>query len=300
MTVLKTERAVVAEATVSVASTEPDGRSDPLRGWQSIGRAGGNGKPSRARLDDLLLGGKDHQVIDRTVAAELKKVAPAIRRSVRARRDFIERAVQFLARAHQVRDVLVLGAGLPTGPALHGLAQAFQPSVRAVYVDDDPMVLTHLRARLSCPPPGRIAVVPGHLGQPKELLAASPVQALLEPGRPVALVVESALEFMPDEQDPHGCLAAVLEVLPAGSWVVLAHATADFTPKAWEKVAAVFARHRLPIHPRSVEEVAGFLEGLMLSAPGLTTVNRWPRLVDQLTPAEVSRYGAVGRTLGAR
>ncbi|TQF07993.1 hypothetical protein E6W39_00015 [Kitasatospora acidiphila] len=63
-------------------------------GWQSIGRAGGNGKPSRARLDDLLLGGKDHQVIDRTVAAELKKVP--LRFAIGSGpRDFIERAVQF-------------------------------------------------------------------------------------------------------------------------------------------------------------------------------------------------------------
>ncbi|MCC9309162.1 SAM-dependent methyltransferase [Kitasatospora sp. RB6PN24] len=300
MTVLKTDQAAPAEQTVAAGAPELGGRLLCVDEWEP---ASGNlelRRPTRARLDDTLLGGKDNLPPDRAAAEALLKVAPAFRQSLHARREFAVRALSYLARVHGVRDVLVLGAGLPAEPAVHAVVQAVQPAVRAVYVDDDPMVLTHLRARLNCRPPGRIAAVLGQLGRPEELLATSPVKALLEPGRPVVLVVESALEFMPDEQDPQGCLAALVEALPPGSWVVLAHATADFTPKAWEKVAAVFARHRLPIHPRSVEEVAGFLDGLRLSAPGLTVLNRWPRLTDQLTPAEVSRYGAVGRKSGVR
>jgi hypothetical protein len=297
MTVLKTDQA--AELTVSAASGEPGEPSGPLSEWAPTS-VRLSGKPSRARLDDLLLGGKDHQAVDRAMAVELKKAAPAVRRAVRARREFVERAVHYLARTHQVRDVLVLGTGLPTSAPLHGVVQAFQAGVRAVYVDDDPMVLTHLRARLTCPPPGRIAVVQGHLGQPEELLAAPPVKSLLEPGRPVALVVESSLEFLPDTDDPQGCLAAVVESLPPGSWVVLAHATADFAPKACERVVAIYAKHGIPIYPRAVQEVAPFLHGLRLVAPGLTPVNRWPTPADRLSAAEVSRYGAVARKLDVR
>ncbi|MFI9363452.1 SAM-dependent methyltransferase [Kitasatospora sp. NPDC053057] len=215
---------------------------------------------------------------------------PALPLATRARQQFVERAVRYVAR--EVQEFLVVGAGFPAVSPIHELVQLEEPLRRVVYVDDDPIVLAHLRARAAC------SVVPGHLRNPEALLASPEVRRMLAPGRPVAVLLEAELELIEDAADPRGLVAELVEALPPGSFLLLSHATADFAPQVWDQLIDVYDSFEIPVHPRSRVEVAGFLDGLELETPGLELVSRWrpaPGAPCELSEAAISRYGVIGR-----
>ena len=80
---------------------------------------------------------------------------PGIVADVRANRAFLARAVRYLVAEAGVRQFLDIGTGLPTADNTHEVAQAVAPESRIVYVDNDPIVLTHARALLTSTPEGR-------------------------------------------------------------------------------------------------------------------------------------------------
>jgi hypothetical protein len=103
----------------------------------------------QARVYDYWLGGKDNFAVDRG-AAELALAAyPGLRRGVRLQRAFLANAVRYLAATAGIRQFLDVGTGIPTANNTHEVAQAVAPAARVVYVDNDPMVLTHARALLT-------------------------------------------------------------------------------------------------------------------------------------------------------
>jgi hypothetical protein len=108
-------------------------------------------KPHAARIYDYLLGGKDHFAIDRETAEKGIKLIPTGRTAARENRTFLGRAVRYLVAEAGIRQFLDIGAGLPSANNVHEVAQAQAPESRVVYVDNDPIVLTHARA----PTPGR-------------------------------------------------------------------------------------------------------------------------------------------------
>ena len=73
---------------------------------------------------------------------------------MRANRAFLRRAVEFAA-GQGIRQFLDIGTGLPTADNTHEVAQDIAPESRVVYVDNDPIVLTHARALLTSTPGGR-------------------------------------------------------------------------------------------------------------------------------------------------
>src|SRR5271154_922953 len=107
-----------------------------------------------ARVYNYWLGGKDNFAADREAAEQAIAVNPGIVADVRANREFLVRAVRYLAAECGVRQFLDVGAGLPTANNTHEVAQAVAPEARIVYVDNDPMVLSHARALLSSSPEG--------------------------------------------------------------------------------------------------------------------------------------------------
>ena len=59
------------------------------------------------------------------------------------------RAVHFLVTEAGIRQFLDIGTGLPSANNTHQVAQRAAPASRVVYVDNDPIVLGHARARSS-------------------------------------------------------------------------------------------------------------------------------------------------------
>jgi predicted O-methyltransferase YrrM len=114
-----------------------------------------------ARVYNYWLGGKDNFAADREAAERALAVLPGLRFAVQANRAFLARSVRFLARDKGIRQFLDIGTGIPTASNTHEVAQSVAPQSRIVYVDNDPVVLSHARALLTSAPEGRVRLPGG-------------------------------------------------------------------------------------------------------------------------------------------
>ncbi|MFF4622134.1 SAM-dependent methyltransferase [Nonomuraea jabiensis] len=250
--------------------------------------------PHSARVYDYWLGGKDNFEADRRVAEQTMAAVPGVRESARNNRAFLGRAVRHLTRLG-VRQFLDLGTGIPTQGNTHEVAQAQAPDARVVYVDNDPIVMTHARALLSSRPEGRTAYIEADVRDPRGVLEHPDVPATLDFTQPIALMMVAILMHIPDEDDPAGLVKAFAAALPPGSYLVLSHLTLDLVP---EETAAAYlaatshqAMHRTP---RTGAQITRFFDGFDLVEPGLVAVSEWhdtPLFADPAT----WMYAGVGR-----
>jgi hypothetical protein len=109
--------------------------------------------PSIARVYDYLLNGKDNFAVDREVAGKLLAVVPFSADVMRENRHFLARATRWAA-SQGISQFIDLGCGMPTAPSTHGSARAVIPEPHVAYVDNDPVVLAHLRALAAKGNPG--------------------------------------------------------------------------------------------------------------------------------------------------
>ncbi|MEU8922963.1 SAM-dependent methyltransferase [Kitasatospora sp. NPDC048545] len=254
--------------------------------------------PHPARMYDYYLGGKDNFPADRAAAEKALAANPEFRSTARANRGFLTRAVRCVADLG-TDQFLDIGTGIPTAGNTHEIAQAADPDARVVYVDNDPIVLSHARALMAGAGHGRTTVIQADLRQPEPLLDTVRAADLLDFSRPVGLVLAAVLHFLRDEDEPYRAVATLLDALPSGSHLVLSHGTADFIPAAVrDRVTGVYDKATAPLVGRSRAEVHAFFDGLDLLDPGVVTVPLWRPDTPPTAGAErVSMYGAVARKL---
>jgi SAM-dependent methyltransferase len=251
--------------------------------------------PHPARRYDYWLGGKDNFEADRTSGDAIARVYPAIRTTALENRRFLHRAVRFLAEEAGIRQFLDIGTGIPTSPNTHEIAQAVAPDSRVVYVDNDPIVLTHARARLTGAVNGPTAYIDADVRDPARILNDPELLKTLDLSRPVAVLMIAVLHFIPD---PMPAVQYLVRAMAPGSYLAITHITKDLLPpdiaagaddtNARSGVAAWF-RHR--------DEFAAFFHGLDVVPPGIRPIAEWrdDRLDDRPSPAEAALYGAVAR-----
>ena len=253
------------------------------------------GVPHSARRYNYWLGGKDNFAADRDSGDAIAATFPTIRNSVRENRRFLRRVVEFLSGEAGIGQFLDIGTGLPTADNTHEVAQRIAPRARVVYVDNDPIVLAHARALLTSSPDGATAYIDADLREPEKILTAPELRATLDLGQPVGLVLLAVLHFVRDFEDPYGIVTRLVEALPAGSYLVISHATYDLVEP--ERVTQLEAISRGQWRSRSRDEFARFFTGLELADPGVVPIGDWrpspgTRPPD---PAEIVTYGAVAR-----
>jgi hypothetical protein len=259
------------------------------------------GRPHPARVYDYLLGGKDNYAADRAAAEEGLKANPNSLVPPRQNRAFMRRAVRYLVTEAGISQFLDIGTGIPTSPNVHEIAQDANPGARIVYVDNDPIVLSHARALLTSGPEGETAYIDADLRDVDRILGSADLRATLDLSRPVALMLIAVLHFIPDGDGPYSLVARLLAGLPYGSYLALSHLTGDFDPAAWAGVAAVFKRSGVTMRVRSRPEVERFFAGLDVIDPGVVSLPHWrPEPVEvggagQPSDAAVSVYGGVAR-----
>jgi hypothetical protein len=254
------------------------------------------GRAHPARVYDFLLGGKDNFAADRAAAEAGIKVNPNAATAPLQNRAFLQRTVHFLAAEAGIRQFLDIGSGLPTPPNVHEVAQRVDPSARVVYVDNDPIVLTHARALLTSAPGGCTTYADANLRDAEQILSAPELVANLDLGKPVAVLLLAVLHFLDDDADPYGIVERLMAPLAAGSCLVVSHMTADFDPESWERFNEIMRRQGITTRMRSQAEVARFFTGLELVEPGVVPLLRWrPERSEPLTDAQVALYGGVAR-----
>jgi hypothetical protein len=228
--------------------------------------------PSAARVYDYLLGGKDNYPADRAVAESMIAQLPNVQLAVRWNRAFLRRVVRYLMDEAGIRQIIDVGAGLPTVGNTHEIAQDADPEARVVYVDHDPVVLAHARSMLHNVP--RTAIIGRDLTEPERILADPTLGELIDFGQPAALLFLSILHFVADSDDPPGLIARLLAPFPAGSHVAISHATPDEVP-AVKDVERVFDEATEQAHVRSRSQVARLVDGLEIIEPGLVWPPEW-------------------------
>jgi hypothetical protein len=159
-------------------------------------------RPHAARMYDYYLGGKDHFEADRVTAEKALTSWSAVRTGVRENRAFLGRAVRYLAEEAGIRQFLDIGTGLPSANNVHEVAQEVAPDSRVVYVDNDPIVLSHAKALLTGTPQGRTAFIEADLREPEKILTHPTTREVLDFDRPLALLLVAVLHFIPDREDP--------------------------------------------------------------------------------------------------
>jgi len=227
--------------------------------------------PSAARIYDYLLGGKDHYPEDRAVAESLIAQLPNVQLAVQWNRAFLRRVVRYLINEAGIRQIVDIGAGLPTVGNTHEIAQAADPQARVVYVDHNPVVLAHARSMLHNVP--NAAIIGQDLLEPDEILNDPALRSLIDFREPTAFLFLSTLHFVSDESDPAGLVAALLDPFPGGSHVAISHVTPD-TVAEINDVERLFDEATEQAHVRSRSAVMKLVSGLELIEPGLT----WPPL----------------------
>jgi S-adenosyl methyltransferase len=226
-----------------------------------------------ARRYDYWLGGKDNFAADRESGDLVAAQFPAIRTAVVENRKFLRRAVTHLAEGG-IRQFLDIGTGLPTANNTHEVAQRIAPESRIVYVDNDPLVLTHARALLTSTPDGRTAYIDADVRDPDKLLRSA--RDTLDFTRPIALMLVSVLHFVTDDTVAHDAVRTLIDALPTGSHVVLSHATNDFMPaEQVEGIAAADRATRVDFGFRSRDQIVAFVDGLDLIEPGIVSTAEW-------------------------
>nr|WP_203768565.1 SAM-dependent methyltransferase [Actinoplanes nipponensis] len=251
-----------------------------------------------ARRYNYWLGGKDHFAADRASGDLLAARFPTARTAARENRDFLRRTVSHLAGAG-IRQFLDIGTGLPVPDNTHQIAQRVAPESRVLYVDNDPIVMTHARALTVGTARGRTGYLEADLRDPAAILGHPELAAVLELDRPVALLLVAVLHFLHDDAQAEAVVRQLLDALPAGSCLVASNLTLDYAPP--EQIAAhedLLARGHTDARARSAAQFGRFFDGLELVAPGIVAVSDWrpDRPAEQRpAPADVAINGAVGR-----
>ena len=169
-------------------------------------------KPNIARVYDALLGGKDNYAADRELAEQIVALNPGLPGLVRDNRVFIIKAVTRAA-SRGIRQFIDLGAGLPTHPSVHEAAQGVSPDARVAYVDNDPVVQSHVRALLAG---DGIAAIGADITRPAEVLADPELTRVIDFGQPVCVILAAVLHFQPAEV-ARSLIAEYAAPLAAGS-----------------------------------------------------------------------------------
>jgi hypothetical protein len=246
--------------------------------------------PNVARVWNVLMGGRDNFEADRRAARQLVAASPVIAQAPPASRAFHRRAVGYLVAEAGIRQFIDIGIGLPVAAAsTHEVAQAADPSCRAVYVDNDPVVLAHARARLGSLSESGTS----HLDLDARDTAAIVAGAsrTLDLARPVGIIMIHLLNFIADAAD---VVARLVAELAAGSHLAVTHPAEDerFTAGArqWNRLAMS------PVYLRGPLQVRALLSGLELIDPGVVELHKWrPAPGDPHYPDGLPVLGAVAR-----
>lgn len=224
--------------------------------------------PNVARVWNYLVGGRDNFETDRKAARQLLAVAPVMEVVALASRAFLRRAVSYLAAEAGIWQFLDIGTGIPAAGNTHEVAQAVNPSCRVVYVDNDPVVLSHARAGLRSAPQGATSYLDADARDTAAIVAGA--GATLDFTRPVGVVLIDILNFIEDAAD---MLRRTVAAVPGGSYLVVMQPVGDerLTQAAqrWNSSGAS------PVFLRDPAQVARWFAHLDLVEPGLVELHQW-------------------------
>jgi O-methyltransferase involved in polyketide biosynthesis len=225
--------------------------------------------PSIARVYDYVLGGKDNFAADRELGDRLLTLVPLIAELAVENRGFLARAVKWAA-SQGIGQFIDLGCGLPTEPNTHESAQAIIGDARVAYVDNDRVVVNHLRALLANGNPG-VSVVDGDVRDVAAILDG--VGAAIDLSAPACLIAGYLLHFF-TARAALDLMASYVPALAPGSCLVVSvlHAAES---EAAEEGLGMYSAKAAPVYSHPLPVIASFFSPLELVPPGLVQACQW-------------------------
>jgi hypothetical protein len=251
--------------------------------------------PVSARIWNYWMGGKDYYEVDQQAGDQFLTIYPGIADMARASRLFISRVVTYLARDIGIRQFLDIGTGLPNNDNTHEVAQRIASDCRVVYVDNDPLVLTHARALLTGKR-GTTDYIDADLNEPTDIIRIA--REKLDFSQPIAIMLMGILGHIgnPEENDDQfarsvvGCLK---QALPAGGYLALYEAT-NTVPAHNEAIRLYNESGAVPYHLRGEEQVVRFFDELEVVEPGIVPIQDWrPDEQSARLPKDINEWGGV-------
>ncbi|KAA9154702.1 hypothetical protein FPZ12_031495 [Amycolatopsis acidicola] len=230
-----------------------------------------------ARVYDYMLGGTHNYPIDRAAGARTLQSFPLATLVARYNREFLQRAVRFLARAG-IRQFLDLGSGIPTVGNVHEIAQAEARGSRVVYVDYEWDAVAFGREILGEDPDTRY--LHADLCEPEAVLDSPEVTGLLDFAQPVAVLMISVLHFVTDDAEALDVARRYTSRLVPGSYFALSHLA---PPESSDRSLAL-QRETNKVYNSSVAEdlairnraqITEFFGNAELVPPGLVLLPDW-------------------------
>jgi trans-aconitate methyltransferase len=156
------------------------------------------------------------------------------------------------------------------------------------------MVLSHARALLASGPRGATDYLDADLRDVGAILERA--ARTLDFSRPVGVMLVAVLHLIPDEDDPAGIIARLMNAVPPGSTLAVSHVPNDMHAGAMSELSDRL--NRLLSQPstyRSQAQVAGFFAGLDLIEPGVVPVQHWHPDSREEAEAVAAMWGGVAR-----
>jgi hypothetical protein len=226
-----------------------------------------------ARMWNYWIGGKDNFRADREAGNKVLEAMPELPRVARLLRRFLTTTVDELTAAG-VRQFLDIGTGLPTADNTHDVAQRAASESRIVYVDHDPVVMSHARALLTSSAEGTTDYIQADLRD--WATVSDGAQRTLDFSRPVAVLLIAVLHFIGDAENPHRIISELMADLAPGSYLVIAHAASDIEAATAAAMARSYnATSSLTITPRDRATVTRFFDDMEMTGPGLMPLDQW-------------------------
>jgi O-methyltransferase involved in polyketide biosynthesis len=267
-------------------------------------------RPNAARIYDWFLGGTANWAIDREFGARAVETFPMIKSIAKMGREFLGRGVSYLSR-QGIDQFLDLGSGVPTVGNVHEIADRINPGSCCVYVDNEPVAVAHSQILLERDgDPDRHAVIHGDLRDPYGIWRQALATGVLDPERPIGLIMAGVLYFLSPEDNPHEVVGRYRDLLPPGSFLLAHHITDDGVPHDDEEadrqeIRKQYLKSSTPFHYRTRAEFASFFDGFELVEPGVVWLPEWHvdedeskathKVVDN--PSYSGSLGGLGRKL---
>jgi SAM-dependent methyltransferase len=232
-------------------------------------------RPSIARIYDSYLGGGHHQAADLDARRQVIEVMPELPALLRISLAFMQRGVRFLAEAG-IRSFLDLGAGIPTIDNVHEIAQAVDPTARTVYVDNDPLAVRE--RRILTAGDSRTLVLERDLREADAILGEPETARLLGLGtdEPIAVVMSSVLQFIPDDDEVVAVIAAYRDAMAPGSYLMISHGVPQpGSAQRLLRAAELYSQTIAPLKLRSAEQLAELVRDFELIEPGIAYCSQW-------------------------
>lgn len=246
--------------------------------------------PHLARIWDYWLGGEDNYPTDQAATEKIKRIFPEIEIMVRDSRAFLGRAVRCLAVEYGIGQFLDLGAGPPTADSTHQVAQRVDPAARVVYVDNDPIVLSHAQALPTCAPSGMCQYIDADLADPWRVLEEA--EHTLHLRQPIAVILASVLPHIADDADAAWVVQQYMDAVPPGSALVFCHDVPH--PRLVEAARELVAQGCPVVKPRTYEQMVRLLpDGLRVVKPGITATWAWRSQADAPRRDKTLQYAGV-------